>query len=419
LNHLADYPYTVRAVQCDVRASDEDVYQAVRRATEPLTQAWARLARAKTIAVKANQDRLPENVVYHQGHRQQLVSDQVARAVLRLLRERTRAELIAVDYGVEGIFNNRDDGVTTQLLDMYREFGLRLELNRDLPVVWADVPGGGWMFDRYPLPKLAVEADEIVSIQKMKSHAFMGVTLCTKNLFGLVPLPPGGRPRIYYHHLVRMPYMLADIAKILDPALNIIDGIVAQAGMEWGAGEHPRVCNTILAGDHVIATDACGTCLMGHDPHDDWPAPPFHRDRNAVLIGAQGGFGTVDLDQIDFSTEVPVPVDSFFTHQLDPHEMVSSWRRTTAEQALFFRDRRAWFENRYAGQYILLQRGEVRWAGPEWNLFDSRRKLAGMYPEEGMWMKFVDPAEAEGEHFEVYEQTLMEVAAIAEKVHEE
>ena len=49
--------YTVRAVHCDHTADDEAVYQALRRATAPLDAAWARLGRAKTIAIKFNQDK--------------------------------------------------------------------------------------------------------------------------------------------------------------------------------------------------------------------------------------------------------------------------------------------------------------------------------------------------------------------------
>ena len=126
----------------------------------------------------------------------------------------------------------------------------------------------------------------------------MGITLCMKNLFALMSIQPSGRHRHYYHHLVRMPYMLADLGRLMNPTLNIIDGIVTQAGQEWGAGEFPRICNTLIAGDQVVATDACGAYLMGHDPKSDWLTPPFHRDRNALLIAAQSGFGTVNLEEI-------------------------------------------------------------------------------------------------------------------------
>ena len=32
--------------------------------------------------------------------------------------------------------------------------------------------------------------------------------------------------------------------------------------------------------------------------------------------------------------------------------------------------------------------------------------MAGPHTDEALWLKFVDPEEAEGEHYEVYEQTL-------------
>ncbi len=89
-----DSRYTVRATQCDYRASDEEVYEALKRATDPLTDSWDRLRRAKRIGLKFNQDKPAERQVRYEGMLQQLVSDKVVRATLRLLRERTDAELI-------------------------------------------------------------------------------------------------------------------------------------------------------------------------------------------------------------------------------------------------------------------------------------------------------------------------------------
>ena len=57
-------------------------------------------------------------------------------------------------------------------------------------------------------------------------------------------------------------------------------------------------------------------------------------------------------------------------------------------------------------QYILLQDREVKWHNDDSILRWSRRKLAGDNPDQAMWLKYVDPTEAEGERFEVYEQTL-------------
>ena len=400
--------YHVRAVHCDYRSSDEEVYQAMKRAVMPLDQAWEKLRKARRIAIKFNQDWVADRVIMHQGHRQQLVSDQAARALLRILREETPAELFAVDVGVEGIWHGDPEG-STNILPVLREFDVPFVFGHRDKVAWVRVPGGGLMFEKYPVLQSVLDADEVISVQKLKNHQFMGITLCLKNLFGLMPIEPEGRPRWYYHHLVRMPYMLADLGRLYNPALNVLDAMVTQAGMEWGPGDHPRICNALIAGDQVIATDACGAYLMGHDPQADWYTPPFHRDRNALLIAAQNGFGTVNLDEIDFQSEVQAPLGEFFSRVTDPFETVVSWRRTTAEQGLFYRDHRKEIEAKYAGQYILLQMGEVRWSDSQGVLRQSRRVLSGANPEQAMWLKYVDPEEAEGERFEVYERTLEEI----------
>ena len=398
--------YRVRAAQCDYRASDEEVYQALKRTTDPLDRSWERLRKARRIGIKFNQDWNPNRLVVHEGHRQQLVSDVVARATLRLLRENTTADLFVVDVGVERVDEGSDRLANTQVAKVLQEFDVPYVDGREDGVAWVDVPGGGQMFDKYPIPQSCADADEIISVQKIKNHAFMGVTLTMKNLFGLVPLEPAGRPRGYYHHLVRMPYMLADLGRIFNPALNILDGLVCQAGQEWGPGDHPRICNTLVAGDHTIATDAFTTHLMGHDPKSDWLTQPFHRDRNSLLVAAQGGFGTIDLDEIDFASEVQAPIGEFFAQEYDSRETIVSWRRTTAEQALYYRENKAKILKKHAGKYILLQMGKVKFSNEDGHIYYSRRKLSGANPEQAMWFKFVDPDETEGEHYEVYEQNL-------------
>jgi uncharacterized protein (DUF362 family) len=408
--------YQVRAVHCDHRASDEEVYQELKRTTDPLDRSWQRLKAAKRIFIKFNQD-FPKPPPMFEGMRRELVSDQVARATLRLLRENTSAELVAADVSFFVAYDGCEPGTTTWLDPVFKEFDIRYLAANNLPTVVTPVPGGGLMFDHYFMPEIYQEADEWVSVQKMKNHAFMGITLSLKNLFGIMSTEPKGRPRHYYHHLVRMPYMLADIGRIFNPALNIIDALTGQGGQEWGYGaEKPFITDTLLAGDHPIATDACGASLMGHDPLSDWLTPPFHRDRNALLVAAQNGWGEVDLAKIDYQSEVSGPLGEFFAHITDSQQRVISWRRTTAEQGLYYRDHMRELVGKYAGEYILLQQGEVRWHDPSGRFGASRRKLAGDRPDEAMFLKYVDPDEVEGEHFDVYERTLQEIRSMAPSV---
>lgn len=402
----AESRYTVRATHCDYRASDDEVYEALKRATEPLTDSWERIRRAKRIGIKFNQDKPVERQVRYEGMLQQLVCDKVVRAVLRLLRERTDAELICTDVSFYAIYEGTDPIKSATALPILREFDVEYVDATKPPYKICQVPGGGQMFRQYLLPTSSVDVDEFISVAKMKNHAFMGVTLSLKNLFGLMPTEPEGHTRSYFHHIVRMPYMLADMGRIYDPVLNVIDGLIGQAGREWGNGREDgptQIPNTLVAGDNTIATDACSAYLMGHDPASDWLTPPFHRDRNPLLVAAEGGFGTVNLDEIDFESEVEAPVGKFYAQQTDPTETNISWRLTTAEQALHYLDHRQELVDKYAGEYILLQSGDVRWHDKVSDLRISRRILAGDRREQALWMKYVDPEEAEGEHFGVYD----------------
>ena len=262
--------FKVRASSCSHQATEEEIYQILKRTTEPLTRSWEKLEKAGTIVLKFNMMWPRERIEYFAGRRRELVDDAFAVAFLRLLRERTDARLVATDT----------DGGPTPPDFNYRsildDFGVEYDDSNLPPFATYEVPGGGFMFDRYILSEIFREADEVISIAKMKNHGFMGITLTTKNLFGLPPMiPPEGRTRSYYHHIIRLSYVLPDLAKIVQPCLNIVEALTGQRGQEWGGSG--LITDAILAGDHPIATDACGPYLMGHDPQSDWPPPPCPR----------------------------------------------------------------------------------------------------------------------------------------------
>ena len=400
---MGDRQYTVRASHCDHRASEEEIYEVLKRTTDPLERSWKKLEKARRIVLKFNMIKPPERIEYFAGRRRELVDDAVARAVLRLLRERTTAELVATDtypYGNGHV--TPDDFNYRYILD---DFGVRYVDSNLPPFATYDVPGGGCMFDCYLLNAIFAEADEVVSIAKMKNHAFMGITLTLKNLFGLPPMiPPEGRTRSYYHHLIRLSYVLPDLGMITKPCLNIVEALTGQWGREWG-GEG-RICNALMAGDHPVATDACGMTLMGHDPQSDWPTPPFRRDRNHLLIAAEHGFGTIDLNEIDFVSEVEAPLAEFDSVSTDSDATVANWRRTTCEQGLIYQDEQQKLIDRYRGEFIYMQDGQVVWNGVDPSNLGSRRKLSGDRKDSALWLKYVDPEEGEGERFERYDECL-------------
>jgi len=404
---MAQKNFKVRAAHCDFRASQEEIYQTLRRVTDPLEKSWEKLEKADRIVIKFNMMKLHARLEYYFGRRRELVDDMVAEAVLRLLKERTTAPIVATDtnpYVKDHLMGNNFN-----YLNILKKYDVGFVDSNAPPFKTYDVPGGGLMFDRYDL-SACFEGAEVVSVAKMKNHLFMGVTLCMKNLFGLPPItPPVGRVRSYYHHFIRLSYVLPDLGMITNPALNIVDALTGQWGREWGG--QGRICNALIAGDQVTATDACGAYLMGHDPASDWPTPPFKRDRNHLLIAANHGFGTVNLDEIDFESEVTSPLAEFDSEATDSPEMVESWRRTTCEQALIYQDKKKGLVDQYRNEFIFLQDGDVVWHGDNPANLGSRRELSGKKKDQGMWLKLVDPEEVEGERFEAYDECLTALRA--------
>ena len=400
--------YKVRASYCNHRVSEEEIYQTLKRTTDPLTKSWQQIEKARQVVIKFNMMKLPERIEYFQGRRRELVDDSFCRATLRLIKEHTTAQLIATDTNPYNNGNIMPTGFNYE--HHLKEFDVQFVDSSLPPFADYEVPNGGLMFNRYTLSRCFEEADAMVSVAKMKNHAFMGITLCTKNLFGLPPIiPPEGRTRSYYHHLVRLSYVLPDLALITKPCLNIIDALTGQSGREWG-GEG-RICDAMIAGDHPIATDACGMYLMGTDPKSDWPTPPFKRDRNHVLIAAQHGFGTVDLEQIDFESEVEPPLADFDSVETDSLETVRNWRLTTCQQGIAYLENQRQLVDKYRGQFIYMQGGEVVWNGLDPSDLGSRRQLSGTKKDSALWLKLVDPDEHEGEKFSVYERLLSGFAA--------
>jgi hypothetical protein len=178
--------------------------------------------------------------------------------------------------------------------------------------------------------------------------------------------------------------------------------------MEWGGDG--RIADVMIAGDHTIATDACGCYLMGHDPASDWPRPPFKRDRNHLLLAAQSGFGTVNLDEIDFESEVDPPVADFDSADCDI-ELMGSHMKTASRQGLFYRENEGNLLDKYGGEFIFIQDGEVIWNGEDPMQPGPVHEVASKKPEQGVWLKKVEPEQDEGEHYSIYEDSLTALPA--------
>jgi len=121
-------------------------------------------------------------------------------------------------------------------------------------------------FDHLRLAKEAMAADVIINLPKVKSHVQLTVTLGVKNLFGCVP----GKMKAWWHmeagkDVQRFGTMLVETARLLDPALTIMDGIIGHEGNGPSGGE-PRELGVLGASGHVFALDRAMVDILGVDP---------------------------------------------------------------------------------------------------------------------------------------------------------
>lgn len=123
-------------------------------------------------------------------------------------------------------------------------------------------------FNHLLLSKEAMEADVVINLPKVKSHAQLVLTLGTKNLFGCVP----GKMKAWWHMEAgkdanRFGEMLVETARAINPNLTIIDGIIGHQGNGPSGGE-PRHLGILGASTDVFALDRALATILNVSPHD-------------------------------------------------------------------------------------------------------------------------------------------------------
>jgi uncharacterized protein (DUF362 family) len=113
-------------------------------------------------------------------------------------------------------------------------------------------------------PRSIAEADVIVSMPKLKTHHWVGLTVSMKNLYGVLPGIQYGWPKNVLHH-AGIPQTVFDINASLPKRLAIVDGIVAMEGDGPIMGS-PKPVGLVVVGTNPTAVDATCSRIMGLDP---------------------------------------------------------------------------------------------------------------------------------------------------------
>lgn len=145
---------------------------------------------------------------------------------------------------------------------------------------------------QFYLPRTLDRADLVVSLPKMKTHHWAGVTLSMKNLFGTLPGIYYGWPKNLLHK-VGIAQSILDITATVRPQLAIVDGIVGMEGDGPIMGT-PKPAGVLVMGRNPVAVDATAARLMQIDP---W--------RVSYLAAASGRLGPVAERHIHQRGESP------------------------------------------------------------------------------------------------------------------
>lgn len=183
--------------------------------------------------------------------------------------------------------------------------------------------------------RLAVAPDAVlINVPKLKTHNLSLTTLCLKNLMGLdhvlerhycaqawQELPSQGRlegrPKqewmdqtLHEKWQEGLARRLADLAQIIQPKLNVVEGVVGRDGTGFQRGRNYTL-GLVVAGINMVAVDSVASYLMGFDP-----AQLIY-----LRVAAATGLGTNDLARLRVycaAGEQLAPCSDLASLRLDP-----------------------------------------------------------------------------------------------------
>jgi uncharacterized protein (DUF362 family) len=197
----------------------------------------------------------------------------------------------------EGSGHQRDTGLVLSQSgygQSLREEAIRfVDLNRD-ELVRTQLCASYMGMKNLWLPRTVLGADFLVSMPKIKTHHWAGVTLSMKNMLGVVPGARYGWPKNILHWKGIQESIL-DVCATLPVHFVIADGIMAMEGNGPFNGTARPLGKIVLADDPVAADATCAR-LMGFEP-----------DRIAHIREGSKFLGNLSPALIDQAGEVPKP----------------------------------------------------------------------------------------------------------------
>jgi len=118
--------------------------------------------------------------------------------------------------------------------------------------------------DHFFLPKSVLTADLVVSLPKLKTHHWVGMTAAMKNMYGILPGVRYGWPKNVLHY-AGIPQTVVDLCATVPSVIAIVDAIECMQGDGPITGSRKQLGMLVL-GANLAAVDATCARVMGLAP---------------------------------------------------------------------------------------------------------------------------------------------------------
>ncbi|MBC2582390.1 DUF362 domain-containing protein [Clostridium sp. DJ247] len=197
----------------------------------------------------------------------------VFEAVVRILRDYTNN----ISFGDSpGFGDSRKAAEKSGILSVAEKYNVKFEDFKESIHVKLDK---SLLCRSWTVAKAPYEADVLITLPKLKTHAMAYYTGALKNQFGCIP----GSLKATWH--TRMPKaenfckMLLDLNTLVNTNFAILDGIIAMEGNGPKNGA-PRKMETLIMGQSLTAVDSTAVRLIGYDNPLDIPLLKEAKDSN-------------------------------------------------------------------------------------------------------------------------------------------
>lgn len=182
----------------------------------------------------------------------------ITEAVINVLR----------DYGFENIVIGEGSGVGVDVVSAFEVSGYRrLAMKMGVELVnlnKAERVEIKWKYGTLKIPKIIMDADVYINLPKMKTHGQTVVTLAMKNQKGILSCADKQR-----FHKLGLHDPVVELARVIQPDLNIVDGVVGMEGEGPLNGKKKKV-GVLVIGGNLLEVDmvCCGVMGIGWESVD-------------------------------------------------------------------------------------------------------------------------------------------------------